>query len=158
MSIFAFPMNLWHKLKPGVPRQVLILVAASIWGFASYRILQLAFIKIDHNALHLWLNYSIGIVGFVPFYWFVFRKVGKRYILRIINLEQEKPCIFSFSDIRGYVLMALMIIIGIAISRLHLMPDLYLGTFYVSLGLSLLAAAIYYLYAGYRFYLLKKPI
>jgi hypothetical protein len=151
-------MNLWHKLKPGVPKQVLILVAASIWGFASFRILRMAFIKIDNNALHIWLNYVIGIAGFIPFYWFVFRKVGKRYVHRIINLQQEKPCIFAFFDVRGYVLMTLMIISGITISRLHLMPDLYLGTFFISLGLSLMSAAIYYLYAGYRFYLLKKPI
>jgi hypothetical protein len=151
-------MNLWHKLKPGVPKQVLILVAASIWGFASFRILRMAFIKIDNNALHIWLNYVIGIAGFIPFYWFVFRKVGKRYVHRIINLQQEKTCIFAFFDVRGYVLMTLMIISGITISRLHLMPDLYLGTFFISLGLSLMSAAIYYLYAGYRFYLLKKPI
>jgi hypothetical protein len=149
-------MNLWNKLKPGAPKQVLILVAASLWGFASYRILKMALIKIDHNAAHLWLNYSIGIAGFIPFYWFVFRKVGKRYVLRIINLKQEKPCIFAFFDIRGYILMTLMISMGITISRLHLLPDLYLGTFFISLGLSLLAAAVYYLYAGYRFYFSKK--
>ena len=151
-------MNFWHKLKPGVPKQVLILVAASIWGFAAYRILRMAFIKIDHHALHIWLNYMIGVAGFIPFYWFVFRKVGKRYVLRIINMEQERPCIFAFFDIRGYVLMTLMITMGITMSRSHMMPDLYLGTFFISLGLSLLSAACYYLYAGYKFYVIKKPV
>lgn len=151
-------MNRLLKLKPGVPKQVLILVAASLWGFASFRILKLAFIKIDHNSLLIWENYLLGVAGFLPFYWFVFRKVGRRYVLRIINMEQEKPCIFSFFDMRGYLIMGAMIMMGIVISRLHLIPDLYLGTFYISLGLSLLAAAIYYLYAGYRFYLLKKPV
>jgi len=151
-------MNLWHRFKPGVPKQVLFLAAASLWGFASYRILKMAFIKIDHHSIHTWMNYVIGIVGFIPFYWYIFRKVGKRYVLRIINMEQEKPCIFAFFDIRGYVLMTLMIAMGITISRLNLMPDLYLGTFFISLGLSLLAAAIYYLYEGYRFYFSGKTV
>jgi len=149
-------MNIWTKLKPGVPKQVLVILAASLWGFASYRILKLSFIKIDENARNAWINYSIGVLGFMPFYWFVFRKVSKRYVLRIINMKEEKPCLFAFFDIRGYILMTFMITMGILISHWSLIPDLYKGTFFVSLGLSLLASAIYYLYAGFRYYILLK--
>ena len=149
-------MNLWHKLKPGVPRQVLVILGAALWGFAAYRILKLSYIKIEGNARNSLLKYFIGVLGFIPFYWFVFRKVSKRYILRIINLESDRPCVFAFFDIRGYILMSLMISMGILISRWPLIPDLYKGTFFVSLGLSLLASAIYYLYAGFRYYILLK--
>ena len=149
-------MNLWHKLKPGVPRQVLVILGAALWGFAAYRILKLSYIKIEGNARNSLLNYFIGVLGFIPFYWFVFRKVSKRYIMRIINLESDRPCVFAFFDFRGYILMSLMISMGIFISRWPLIPDLYKGTFFVSLGLSLLASAIYYLYAGFRYYILLK--
>jgi hypothetical protein len=149
-------MNIWHKLKPGVPKQVLVLLGASLWGFAAFRILKLGCIKIDENARNAWLNYVVGILGFLPFYWFVFRKVSKRYVLRIINLEHEKPCIFAFFNVRGYLLMTFMITMGILISHWKVIPDLYKGTFFVSLGLSLLASAIYYLYAGFRYYVLLK--
>ncbi len=149
-------MSLWQKLKPGVPRQVLVIVGAALWGFAAYRILKLSYIEIGHNALHVWINYLVGALGFLPFYWFVFRKVSKRYILRIINLKQDKPCVFAFFDIRGYVLMSFMISMGILISHWPVIPELYKGTFFVSLGLSLLASAIYYLYAGFRYYILLK--
>lgn len=151
-------MNLWHKFKPGAPKQVLILAAASLWGFAAFRILKLAFIRIDYNALNIWFYYIIGIAGFIPFYWFVFRKVSKRHVLRIINLQEDNPCIFSFFDFRAYILMIIMIVMGIMLSRSNLLPDIYLGTFYISLGLSLLAAALYYLYAGFMFYFLKKAV
>jgi hypothetical protein len=147
-------MNLWHKLKPGVPRQVLVILGAALWGFAAFRILKMSYIKIDANARNPWINYFIGILGFIPFYWFVFRKVSKRYILRIINLKSERPCVFAFFDIRGYILMSFMISMGILISHWSLISDIYKGTFFVSLGLSLLASAVYYLYAGFRYYIL----
>jgi hypothetical protein len=149
-------MNLLHKLKPGVPKQVLVLLGASLWGFASYRILKLGFIKIDSNAGIPWLNYVTGILGFIPFYWFVFRKVSKRYVLRIINLESARPCIFAFFNVRAYLLMTFMITMGILLSHWPLIPELYKGTFFISLGLSLLASSFYYLYAGFRYYILLK--
>jgi hypothetical protein len=149
-------MNLLHKLKPGVPRQVLVILGAALWGFAAFRILKLSYIKIEVYSKDPWINYVIGVFGFIPFYFFVFRKVSKRYILRIINLKSERPCVFAFFDIRGYIMMTFMISMGILVSHWALIPELYKGTFFVSLGLSLLASAIYYLYAGFRYYILLK--
>lgn len=143
--------RLLEILKPGVPKPVLIALGAALWGFAAYRILKLGFVFIERHALHHVLNYLIGIAGFIPFFLLVFRKVSLRYVNRIKNLPQRRPCMFAFFDLRGYILMTFMITMGIAISHWKVIPELYKGTFFISLGLSLLASSIFYITEGVQF-------
>lgn len=143
--------SLLVKLKPGVPKTVLIMVGASVWAFAAYRILKIGISDIEKHALHHWLNYFVGFAGFVPFFTLVFRKVSKRYINRIIHHKHKNPCIFGFFDARGYLLMSLMIAAGILVSRIKMIPDLYKGTFFISLGSSLLASSVYFVLEGVKY-------
>jgi hypothetical protein len=145
------PNQILQKLKPGVPKPVLIALGAALWGFAAYRILKMGFIFIEKHALYHWLNYLIGLAGFIPFFMLVFRKVSLRYINRIKNLPQNRPCMFAFFDVRGYIMMSFMITIGILVSHWKVIPELYKGTFFISLGLSLLASSIFYIIEGVQF-------
>ena len=145
------PYKILQILKPGVPKPVLIALGATLWGFAAYRILKMGFIFVERHALHHFVNYLIGIAGFIPFFLLVFRKVSLRYITRIKNLPQRRPCVFSFFDLRGYIMMTFMITLGILVSHWQLIPELYKGTFFISLGLSLLASSIFYIIEGVQF-------
>lgn len=148
--------KIFQLLKPGVPKPVLIVLGATLWGFAAYRILKMGFIFIERHALHHMLNYLIGIAGFVPFFLLVFRKVSLRYITRIKNLPQRRPCMFAFFDLRGYIMMSFMITMGIMVSHWKVVPELYKGTFFISLGLSLLASSVIYIIEGAQFLLQTK--
>ena len=106
---------------------------------------------VEKHALYHWINYLIGVAGFIPFFMLVFRKVSLRYINRIKNLPQRRPCMFAFFDLRGYILMSFMITMGIMVSHWKLIPELYKGTFFISLGLSLLASSIFYIVEGVNF-------
>ncbi|MBK7212307.1 MAG: hypothetical protein IPH88_03200 [Bacteroidales bacterium] len=143
--------KLSHKYKPGAPKIVLIVLGAAIWSFAAYRILKLGIDMIEHHALHHWTNYLIGLLGFIPFFLLVFRKVSMRYVNRIIKNKYERPCIFGFFDVKGYFLMSIMITMGIFVNKWSIIPELYKGTFFISLGLSLLASAIFYIVEGVKF-------
>ena len=145
------PYKILQILKPGVPKPVLIALGAALWGFAAYRILKMGFIFVERHALHHFVNYLIGVAGFIPFFLLVFRKVSLRYITRIKNLPQRRPCVFSFFDLRGYIMMSFMITLGILVSHWELIPELYKGTFFISLGLSLLASSIFYIIEGVQF-------
>ena len=145
------PNSILQTLKPGVPKTVLIALGAALWGFAAYRILEMGFIFIERHALRHVLNYLIGVAGFVPFFLLVFRKVSRRYITRIKNLPQRRPCMFAFFDLQGYMIMSFMISMGIAVSHWKLIPELYKGTFFISLGLSLLASSVFYIIEGVQF-------
>jgi hypothetical protein len=145
------PHKILTALKPGVPKTVLIALGASLWGFAAYRILKMGFIFIEKNALNHMVNYLIGIAGFIPFFLLVFRKVSLKYVNRIKNLPQHRPCMFAFFDGRGYIIMSFMIGMGITVSHWKVIPELYKGTFFISLGLSLLASSIFYIIEGVQF-------
>lgn len=145
------PQSWIQKLKPGAPKTALIALGALLWGFAAYRILKLGFTAIEAHALHHWLNYLIGLAGFIPFFLLVFRKVSRRYIDRIKHLPHRRPCIFAFFDLRGYLIMTFMITMGILISHWKVIPDLYKGTFFISLGLSLLASSVFYIIEGIQY-------
>jgi hypothetical protein len=144
-------MQLFHKFKPGVPKWVLIFLGATLWGFAAYRILKTGIGFIETHSLHQSLNYLIGFAGFVPFFLLVFRKVSYKYLNRIKQLPQAKPCVFAFFNWRGYLIMSLMITMGIALGKWQLIPELYKGTFFISLGLSLLASSVMYCYEGVQY-------
>jgi len=58
---------------------------------------------------------------------------------------------FAFFDLRGYIMMSFMITIGILVSHWKVIPELYKGTFFISLGLSLLASSIFYIVEGVQF-------
>lgn len=140
-----------NKIKIGVPKRVLFFSAAAVWGFASFRILKIGVSDIISDTSSYWINFAIGIVGFYFFFKYVFYKMYKKHTKRIVNLEIEKPCIFSFFDLKGFGIMAFMIAGGITLRRANIIPSLYMGTFYITLGLSLLSAAVSFLYAGFRY-------
>lgn len=146
-----FFRKLLYALKPGVPKWALLFMGASLWAFAAYRILKMGIVFIERHAFHDWLNYLIGVIGFIPFFSLVFYKVSRKYIHRIKHLPQPKPCVFAFFSWRGYLIMSGMIAMGITVGRWSLIPELYKGTFFISLGLSLLASACMFTYEGFVF-------
>lgn len=144
-------MEFAEKIKPAVPKRILFFAAALVWGFASYRILLMGITDILMDSKSYWINFLIGITGYVPFFRFVFLRMYLKHTRRIVNSKLEKHCVFSFFDLKGFSIMAFMIIFGITLRKLNVIPALYMATFFISLGLSLLSAALCFLYAGVRF-------
>jgi hypothetical protein len=144
------------RLKPGVPRQWLFFTAALVWGFAAYRILLLALKFAPMAPMPIWEVIVSGIIGFAVFFNFVFLKVSRKYIRRIVCLKQENPCFFAFFGWKSYLLIALMSSMGILFARFHLMPVFVQGIFYIALGGSLLMSALMFLNAGI-FYNKNRP-
>ena len=144
-----------NKLKPAVPKRALLFVSALVWGFASYRILDLGFYDILSNTKSYWVNMVVGFIGFCFFFRYIFLRVFQRNIKRIINEKSESLCVFSFFDVKGLLTMAVMIAFGIILRTVEIVPPLYLGTFYITLGLSLLAGTLSFVYAGVRYEVVK---
>jgi hypothetical protein len=148
--------NILIRFKPGVPRQWLFFIAAFVWGFAAYRVLMLAVKFAPMAPMPIWEVVVSGIIGFAVFFNFVFLKVSRKYIRRIVCLKQENPCFFAFFGWKSYLLIALMSSMGILFARFHLMPLFLQGIFYIALGGSLLMSALMFLNAGI-FYDKRRP-
>lgn len=144
-------MTLAEKIKPAVSKRTLFLFAAIIWGIAADRVLSLGVGDVIKNSSKEYLFFIIGAVGAYFFFTKVFLNIYKRNVNRIINSDLEKHCAFSFFDLKGFITMAFMITFGISLRNLDFIPKLYLGTFYIVIGISLLASAVIFLGAFIRF-------
>lgn len=144
-------MDIIKKIKPTVPKRILFYEAAFVWGFAASRILMIGFTDILSNTQSYWINVLLGLVGFYFFFKYVFYKMYLKHTKRIINSESDRLFVLSFFDTKGFTIMAFMITFGITLRKLNVVPSQYMGTFYISLGLSLLSAALSFLYSGVKY-------
>lgn len=123
----------------------LILLNAALWGFAGYKILSkgLPALFANHN---LWVVVLCLLIaaGFLA----MFRKVSGKYVTRIQNLEGTHFPFYKFMSVKGYILIAFMMSLGIIASRIPGMPEAFFAAFYPGLGSGLLLGSIRYLIAA----------
>lgn len=143
-------------MRHGVSRQVLLITAGVVWIVAGANILRIGVIT--------WLNVSQewlfkvceASLVFLLFFIFVFRKLYYRYTQRIEHKKPDKNCPFSFFDVKGWIIMALMMTIGITARVLHLLPEKFIAVFYTGLSLALMVTGG--LFIRYWWYRRRKSI
>lgn len=137
-------MEFLRKYNPKAQRKILFLVAGIIWGFAGFRVFDIGFKTIQGaNAISI-VNTIISAVIFCLFFFLIFKKLVKKHTKRVINKPQEKQCVFSFFDLKSYCIMAFMISLGIWVRSTGVFP-IYVGDFYIGLGLALFGAGVLFI-------------
>ncbi|MEI7595274.1 MAG: hypothetical protein WCK02_05955 [Bacteroidota bacterium] len=138
------------SLTPRIAKRYLLFIAAFMWTFASGMLLFKGItFGLDFQRF-LILKTCIGIIGGIAFYVLLFSKISLKYILRIINLNESKPCIFSFFSFKSYFMMFIMISIGILFRKSGIISLEYFSVFYIVMGIPLFFSAIkFYYYAIY---------
>lgn len=143
--------SFFQTCKPGIPKRHLLLIAAFFWTFAGGMLLFRGFSILKYNSgLNMFGELGSLISGMI-FYKFMFSKISLKHINRILNLPTEKPCFFSFFNLRSYFLMTIMITFGIALRLSGLVPIDYLALFYIVMGTPLFMSAIRFYYYFYSF-------
>lgn len=140
------------KIKPGVPKRYLLLVAAAVWAFAGAMLLGKGVGYLWAHPDMLLLRLAGGVLLGVAFFWLLFMRISLRHINRIKSIDVVRPCIFSFFDFKGYLMMGGMIALGIALRHLDFINKTYLFSFYVTMGVPLLLSAVRFLWAWVRYH------
>ncbi len=130
---------------PRVSKKYLPLFAGIVWGIAGSAILTIGLPALVSDRNILWLSVLISAVIFVLFFKFVFFRLYQKHSVRIDAFEREKICAFAFFDVKGYIIMAFMITLGIVIRTTKILPPIYLGMLYTGLGFAMLGAALCFL-------------
>jgi hypothetical protein len=153
-----YHMNLLQKLKPAIPRRYLLFVAGLVWTFAGGMLLFKGISLFRIYREFLWLKIAVSILGGGLFYILIFSRISFKHAWRIINLKFENPCMFSFFNIRSYILMAVMITSGIILRKSGIISPEYLSVLYVTMGIPLFLSALrfYYYEIFYRRIIHKK--
>ncbi len=143
--------SLLERFKLGIPKRYLLLVAAFAWTIAGGMLLGRGSAWLLRFGDHLVLRYAIALSGGFAFFFLLFSRISLKHVRRIKAMEETRPSLFSFFDIKAYVMMACMITGGVLLRTLHLVAPSLLYTFYACMGTPLLISAtrFYHSFAVY---------
>ncbi|WP_320054706.1 hypothetical protein [uncultured Acetobacteroides sp.] len=140
------------RIKPGIPKRYLLLVAALVWSFAGGMLLAKGLTYLLAHPDMLLVRLVAGALAGVAFFWLLFMRISLKHINRIKSIDVVRPCIFSFFDVKGYLMMGGMISMGIALRHLNFINKAYLFNFYVAMGIPLLLSAVRFVWAWVRYH------
>ena len=119
----------------------LLIIAAAVWLLAVINILRLGVIAITGTELAVFLLVlGIGLT-FLLFHMMFAKLVGKQSN-RIRAYGNERTCAFAFFDVKGYVMMAIMMGGGIALREFGIIPEWIVAFMYTGIGAALALAGI----------------
>ncbi len=130
-----------------VPAQYLTLIAFAVWLLAGFNVFRLGLIACLDGAAPWWLL-LVGIPAvFVVFHMMFSKLVGKH----TVRIRSKRTHVLKFFDLKGYILMTIMMGGGIALRNLNIVPGWFVAFFYTGLGLALSLAGI-----GFLVHYIKK--
>lgn len=137
-----------HGLRSSIMFKVrakyLLLIAAAVWFLAGVNIMRLGIIACLEGDAAIWLL-VIGIpVVFVVFHCMFSKLVGK-HADRIRGYGEDKMHVLRFFDVKGYVIMAIMMGGGISLRAFGIVPGWFVAFFYTGLGTALALAGVGFL-------------
>lgn len=136
-------VSLISKLNPAVPRYYLFAIAGVLWTVAGLLLCVRGEVWLEVFPLGVEFAMETISLGFaVAGYVLLFAKVVQRNIDRIEQLP-ERACLFAFTAWYGYIMIALMIIIGFTL-RNSSIPMYYLSIPYTAMGGTLLIGSLSY--------------
>ena len=91
----------------------------------------------------------LSIVVFAAFY-MMFTGVVRKYSARIMSMTDEKTSIFRTFSLKGYLIIAFMISLGIGLKHIPGIPSNFFAWFYSGLGPGLLSAGIRFLLRWFK--------
>lgn len=127
-----------------IRKHILFLIAGLVWFFAGINILRIGVLTWMEQQKHL-LYITLGAVFiFIFFFFVIFKPLFYKHTARI-RQKKEKSCMFSFFDVKGWVMMIFMISLGITIRHFQLLPPAFIAAFYTGLSTALIATGILFI-------------
>jgi hypothetical protein len=144
--------NFIQQIKPGVGKRYLLFIAAIAWTFAGGMLLFKGINFFFKDTFHILIRLAFSGIGGALFYIFLFSKISRKHTLRILNLKPELPCAFSFFNLKGYLMMTIMISLGVFLRKSGVVPIKYLAILYVTMGIPLFLSAFRFYSTGFKFH------
>ena len=111
---------------PRVNKQILTIIGGLVWTIAGVNVFSIGYKDVSSSNM---LGVIFSITIFAIFFNFIFSKMAKKHLNRIYSKKGNKLCVFSFFDVKGYIIMAFMMTFGITLRSTGLINPNYLGLF-----------------------------
>ena len=119
-----------------VRKHWLVAANALLWMAAGMNIARIGIGCALALSSNVWL-WSIPV--FAAFFT-MFNRVITKNTVRIRAFEQEKAPLYKFLSLKGYLIIAFMMTLGITLRKLGSIPDAFFAFFYTGLGSALFLA------------------
>lgn len=124
-----------------VRAKYLLVIAGIVWIAAGVNIVRLGVVACMEGTTPLWAL-IVGIpLTFLAFHAMFTRLIGK-HADRIRSYGEDRKHVLQFFDVKGYVIMIVMMGGGISLRAFNLVPTWFVAFFYTGLGLALTLAGI----------------
>lgn len=134
----------FQSLTPRVPRNYLLLIAALVWTFAGGILLFRGYLFSEVYPEHTVLKIIGCLFGGIVFFILLFQKISRNHVNRIQNLTADRPCAFSFFNLKSYLMMGIMISGGIFLRKSGVVSAEYLALIYITMGIPLLMSSFWF--------------
>ena len=128
-------------MKYGVNRQILLIIAGTVWIIAGGNILRIGIVTWMNNS-HDWM-FKIGeaTIVFLLFFVLIFKRLYYKHTRRIEQKKETRNCPFSFFDVKSWIIMIFMISL-----------ESFISVFYTGLSIALILTGILFI----RYWWLKR--
>lgn len=133
-----------HKRKGSVfhvKKRTLLAVAGCVWLLAGFNVARLGIIAYGKLPRTGAVYVLLSLVVFCAF-GLMFFKMSMKHTRRIKGYKEESRPVWHFFDLRGYIIMAVMMGGGIWLRSSGLVPDVFIAVFYTGLGCTLALAGV----------------
>ena len=137
--------------KLDVSKKGLLLIAGIIWLLAGSMLINRSTGYLLENSHHILFHFLIGFGLGIILFAILFFKISKKYTERIININEDKPVIFSFASFRGYILIITLIGIGLYLRRTEYIDHLHLSIAYICIGFGIVFSSVKFFYSVITF-------
>ena len=127
-----------------IPTRHLLFVNGLLWLAIGTKIALTGIDAYRHLEAVPWWYFLLSALVFAGFY-VMFTGVVRKYSQRIEALPDPKTSIFKTFSVKGYLIIAFMITLGITLKRIPQVPDSFIAWFYCGLGPGLFSAGVRFL-------------
>lgn len=127
-----------------VRARYLLLIAAAVWIAAGLNIVRLGALACAEGTAPL-IVLILGIPAVFLVFHPMFSKLVGKHADRIRGYGEDRMHVLRFFDVRGYVIMAIMMGGGIGLRAAGFVPGWFVAFFYTGLGAALVLAGIGFL-------------
>lgn len=124
-----------------IPTKQLLLVNSLLWTAIGIRIALIGIDSYKHLDHFNWCYFLLSALVLVGF-WFMFTGIVRKYSERILAMTEPRTSIFRTFSVKGYIIIAFMITLGITLKHIPQVPNSFIAWFYCGLGPGLLSAGI----------------
>ena len=119
----------------------LLLINGLLWLAVGNRILLVGIASYIRLETIRWWYPLLSAVVFAGFF-VMFTGVVRRYAARIMSMPEPRTSVWKTFGLKGYLIIAFMITLGVMLRSIPQVPDSFIAWFYCGLGSGLISAGI----------------